>query len=80
MALLTGALGHGRGAAALVLLVTGLPAALATRAGWPSRVRTALATLSLTAAPALLVPVTGRARPSPGCCWPSPSAPSTRTG
>ncbi|SDG89311.1 putative bifunctional diguanylate cyclase/phosphodiesterase [Klenkia brasiliensis] len=60
LALLTGALDHGRGAAGLVLLATGLPAALATRATWPSRLRTVLATLSLTTGAALLVPVTGQ--------------------
>ncbi|MCO7219474.1 bifunctional diguanylate cyclase/phosphodiesterase [Klenkia sp. PcliD-1-E] len=59
LALLTGALDHGRGPAALVLLGTGLPAALATRETWPARVRTVLTTLSLTTGAALLVPVTG---------------------
>ncbi|GHE09864.1 hypothetical protein GCM10011381_16680 [Klenkia taihuensis] len=59
LALLTGALDHGRGAAALALLATGLPAVLATRETWPTRVRTVLTTLSLTTGAALLVPVTG---------------------
>ncbi|MEI4273557.1 bifunctional diguanylate cyclase/phosphodiesterase [Klenkia sp. LSe6-5] len=60
LALATGALGHGRGAASLVLVGVGLPAALATRASWPARLRTVLATLSLTAGAAVLVPVTGQ--------------------
>ena len=35
LALLTGALGHGRGPASLVLLLAGLPGLVATGAGWP---------------------------------------------
>ncbi len=60
LALLTGALGHGRGPASLVLLLAGLPGLVATGAGWPRRVRTVLATLSLTVGAAALVPVTGQ--------------------
>ena len=60
LALLTGALDHGRGPASAVLLLAGLPAVLATRAGWPARVRTVLATLSLTVGAATLVPITGQ--------------------
>jgi diguanylate cyclase (GGDEF)-like protein len=60
LALLTGALGHGRGPASSVLLLAGLPAVLATRVGWPARLRTVLATLSLTVGAATLVPITGQ--------------------
>ncbi|SCX58165.1 diguanylate cyclase (GGDEF) domain-containing protein [Klenkia marina] len=60
LALTTGALGHGRGAAALVLVGTGLPAVFAARPAWPARLRTVLATLSLTAGAAVLVPITGQ--------------------
>ena len=61
IALLTGALGHGRPAASAVLLVTGVPALLALRASWPGRLRTVLATASLALGAAVLVPVTGQA-------------------
>ncbi|SDP21844.1 diguanylate cyclase (GGDEF) domain-containing protein [Klenkia soli] len=57
---LTAVLGHGPARTVLVLLLVGLPAVLALRAGWPARLRTVLATLSLTGGAAALVPVTGQ--------------------
>ncbi len=60
LALLAGALGHGRLIASGVLLLTGVPAVLALPIAFPARVRTVLATASLALGAAALVQITGQ--------------------